>query len=62
VVVGRDDVLTPVRHSRELAEAIPSATLHVEPDTGHMLMMERPHVVAAPIRKMVYATVEAHHP
>jgi pimeloyl-ACP methyl ester carboxylesterase len=57
VVVGRNDVLTPVRHSRELADSIPSATLHVEPDTGHMLMMERPHVVAAPIRKMVYATV-----
>ncbi|WP_163504881.1 alpha/beta fold hydrolase [Fodinicola acaciae] len=56
VVVGRNDQLTPVRHSREIAEAIPSATLHVEPDTGHMLLMERPHVVAAPIRKMVHAT------
>lgn len=61
VVVGRNDQLTPVHHSREIAAAIPSATLHIEPDTGHMLLMERPHVVAAPIRKMVHATAVTSH-
>lgn len=40
VVVGAEDVLTPVRHSRWLAERIPGATLTEVPGAAHVLNME----------------------
>jgi pimeloyl-ACP methyl ester carboxylesterase len=41
IVVGERDVVTPPKHSRRLAEAIPTAELVVLPDSGHLLMLER---------------------
>ena len=34
ILVGDSDKLTPRRHSRQLAEALPDATLHVRPGPG----------------------------
>ena len=45
IFVGDSDKLTPKRHSRSLAEALPHATLHVIERTRHMLTEERPHLV-----------------
>src|SRR3712207_302050 len=41
ILVGDSDKLTPKRHSRQLAEALPDASLHVVERTGHMLPQER---------------------
>jgi len=53
VLVGEEDKLTPVSHSRQLAQALPDAVLHVEPRCGHMLPQERPELVAAALRRLV---------
>jgi pimeloyl-ACP methyl ester carboxylesterase len=57
VLVGEEDKLTPVRHSRQLAEVLPDAVLHVEPRCGHMLPQERPELVAASLRRLLTAAV-----
>lgn len=46
VMAGAWDVLTPIRHSRVLAEALPSAEFVIYPKTGHMLPLERSEDVA----------------
>ena len=53
VLVGDSDKLTPVRHSRQLAEVLPAADLQVVPRTGHMLPQERPQLVADAIERLV---------
>jgi pimeloyl-ACP methyl ester carboxylesterase len=59
VLVGEEDKLTPVSHSRQLAEVLPDAVLHVEPRCGHMLPQERPELVAASVRRLVTAAAGA---
>ncbi len=45
-IVGADrDVITPVEHSRLLAELLPSATYVEVPDSGHLVLLEHPDVV-----------------
>jgi pimeloyl-ACP methyl ester carboxylesterase len=57
ILVGESDKLTPKRHSRQLAEALPHATLQVLERTGHMLTQEHPeHVVEAIDRLLTAAT------
>ncbi|MET7302734.1 alpha/beta hydrolase [Embleya sp. NPDC005575] len=52
IVVGAHDRLTPLAHSRALAVELPEATLHIEPDCGHMVFTERPDSVIAPLRTL----------
>ena len=40
VIVGTEDILTPARHSRALAQQIAGATLTEIPEAGHVVMME----------------------
>ncbi|MDT4891508.1 MAG: 3-oxoadipate enol-lactonase [Pseudonocardiales bacterium] len=42
VIVGADDVPTPVRKARAIAEAIPGARLEVVPEAGHSITIEQP--------------------
>jgi cystathionine beta-lyase/cystathionine gamma-synthase/pimeloyl-ACP methyl ester carboxylesterase len=42
VLVGSDDEFTPLADARLLADGIPSATLTVIPDAGHMPNLEQP--------------------
>jgi pimeloyl-ACP methyl ester carboxylesterase len=58
VLVGTSDKLTPVRHSRKLAEALPDAVLHVEPRTGHMLLQERPQLVVDALGRLLAAAAD----
>jgi pimeloyl-ACP methyl ester carboxylesterase len=58
VLVGESDKLTPVAHSRQLAEVLPDAVLHVEPRCGHMLPQERPALVAEALRRLLAGAVE----
>ena len=55
ILVGDTDALTPQRHSRALAVALPDARLHVLPRTGHMLTQERPREVADALGRLVGA-------
>jgi pimeloyl-ACP methyl ester carboxylesterase len=55
IFVGDSDKLTPLRHSRLLAEALPDADLHVVERTGHMLTQERPQLVTEGIERLVAA-------
>ena len=41
-MVGREDALTPVELSQEMANLIPGAKLEIVPDCGHLSTMERP--------------------
>ena len=45
VLVGENDVITPVEEMRRMAAAIPNARFVVVPDVGHMAPMEAPEVV-----------------
>ncbi|WP_088287258.1 alpha/beta fold hydrolase [Ideonella sp. A 288] len=47
VVCGEADQLTPPECSRELAEGIAGARLHVLPKCGHMLTWEQPEAVTS---------------
>ena len=46
VICGADDQLTPTRYAQFLADQIPGAHLEIIPEAGHMVMLERPNVVA----------------
>lgn len=50
VVCGQDDEMTPVRFSQYLSNSIPNAELHVIPNAGHMVILERPQNVASALK------------
>ncbi|MEQ8604257.1 MAG: alpha/beta fold hydrolase [Marivibrio sp.] len=50
VMVGRQDALTPLARSEEMAAAIPGARLAVIEDCGHLPTMERPQAATALLR------------
>jgi pimeloyl-ACP methyl ester carboxylesterase len=50
VLCGRQDGLTPLAESEEMAEKIPRAKLVVIEDCGHLSTMERPRAVSAVLR------------
>jgi pimeloyl-ACP methyl ester carboxylesterase len=47
VIVGGQDILTPVSQSRQIAGNIPGAELHVIPGCGHITFSEKPERTAA---------------
>ena len=42
IICGDRDLLTPVRLSRRMAQAVPASRLVEVPDAGHLVMIERP--------------------
>jgi len=56
VVVGANDLMTPVALSQEISDAIPGATLHVIPDCGHLPPIEKPRVLTALMREWLRRT------
>ncbi len=46
VVCGSDDQLTPMRYAQFLSNSLPHAELCVVPNSGHMVMLEQPRLVA----------------
>ncbi len=50
VVTGRQDALTPLDHAQEMAALLPSATLTVVEDCGHLSPLEQPQAVTALLR------------
>ncbi len=53
VLVGAQDRLTPVDHSREIAAALPDAHLVVVEGAGHMVVLERPELVTLQLRALL---------
>lgn len=50
VICGRQDAVTPLDRSEEIAAAIPGARLAVIEDCGHLSALERPQAVTALMR------------
>lgn len=57
VLCGRDDMLTPLELSEEIAAGIAGARLVVVENAGHMTTMERPAEVTAALRSWLDAAV-----
>jgi pimeloyl-ACP methyl ester carboxylesterase len=53
VVGATGDRMTPVEHSRELAEALPNGDYLEIPEAGHMVLLERHEIVTESIRKLL---------
>jgi pimeloyl-ACP methyl ester carboxylesterase len=51
VLCGRQDRLTPLYNSEQMAAAIPGAKLVVVEDCGHVSTLERPEIVNAALRE-----------
>jgi pimeloyl-ACP methyl ester carboxylesterase len=49
VLIGRDDILTPIKHSEQLVQGIPNAELVVLDRSGHGLLIESPEAVSSAI-------------
>jgi pimeloyl-ACP methyl ester carboxylesterase len=47
VVAGEEDILTPLRFSRQIADAAPGAVLTVLPEVGHGMFLETPEAFNA---------------
>jgi pimeloyl-ACP methyl ester carboxylesterase len=58
VMVGERDLITPVEHAEALVAAIPGAELAVIPDAGHLLVLERPNMVADAVLKLIARAAE----
>lgn len=50
VLVGADDVMTPLDRSEEIQAGMPGAALQVIPDCGHLSPLEKPEAVAGSLR------------
>jgi pimeloyl-ACP methyl ester carboxylesterase len=53
VLVGSRDLVTPADHSRVIAHALPDAQLVVVEGTGHMVQLERAHVVTRHLQSLL---------
>jgi pimeloyl-ACP methyl ester carboxylesterase len=53
VIGAANDLLTPVSHSREIAEALPDAEFMLLDDCGHMIQLEYPDEVNDALRRLV---------
>lgn len=42
VMVGKEDLLTPIRYAEAIVDAIPNAELKILNDCGHLFMVEKP--------------------
>jgi pimeloyl-ACP methyl ester carboxylesterase len=53
VLAGSKDLMTPVDHSRAMADALPGAHLVVVEGAGHMVLLERPALVTLQLRSLI---------
>jgi pimeloyl-ACP methyl ester carboxylesterase len=60
VLGAADDRLTPVGHSRIIAEHLPHADYVEIPAAGHMVMLEYPELVTAHLQSLVTRAVRRH--
>jgi len=51
VAVGANDLMTPAAFSQAIADALPTAELHIIPDCGHLPPIDKPAATADLIRR-----------
>lgn len=51
IVCGAEDRMTPVRYSQYLSAQIPNNRLEIIPEAGHMVMLEKPQLVAGILKE-----------
>jgi 3-oxoadipate enol-lactonase/4-carboxymuconolactone decarboxylase len=49
IVAGARDTAATPQHARELAQALPNASLHALPDAGHWLVKTHPEALLAAV-------------
>jgi pimeloyl-ACP methyl ester carboxylesterase len=59
ILGGTKDALTPIAHSRAMAEALPQAKYVVYVEAGHMLPYERADEVAAELSELADRVIAA---
>ena len=59
VIVGAQDVMTPLALSDETRDGIPGAHLHIIPDCGHLPPIEKPDAVAGLLREWMGSAAAA---
>ena len=59
VIVGADDVPTPVAKARRIADRIPGARLEIVPDAGHSSTVEQPAAITALLAEFLGAVATA---
>ncbi len=58
IVCGDHDVLTPLAHSKAMAEELPKAELVVVPQAGHVVVMEFPEAVDEALQRVVGSVLD----
>ncbi len=58
IICGDRDVLTPLAHSKAIAEELPKAELIVVPQGGHAVLMEFPEVVDEALGRLVESALD----
>ena len=53
IACGDRDLLTPLKHSEEMAAALPDCELVVVPGAGHLVQMERPDIINDALVRLV---------
>lgn len=53
IACGDHDLLTPVKHSEDMAAALPDSLLVIVPGAAHLVMMERPEVINDALVRLV---------
>jgi pimeloyl-ACP methyl ester carboxylesterase len=53
VLVGAQDMMTPLACSEEIRDGITGAQLHIIPDCGHLPPIEKPDAVAKLLRDWI---------
>lgn len=59
IICGDDDLVTPVEHSRAMADLLPKAELLLVPDAGHQVVMEQPEAVNPPLLRLIADALDA---
>ena len=50
IIVGEQDIMTPVKYSQYLHDNIPNSIMHVIAKAGHSVMLEQPHEFNAHVK------------
>lgn len=53
IVVGEEDILTPVKYARLMQERIPNAQLYIIPEAGHAVPLEQPELFNRVVREFL---------
>jgi pimeloyl-ACP methyl ester carboxylesterase len=58
IICGDRDAITPLEHSKAMAEALPKAELVVVPEAGHIALMESPDIVNEALGRLIESVLD----